>query len=365
MKTSSGVTVGACALAIAAWMTTGGRAGPLNPPAGPVSPTLKTLQEVEPRTAVQSLPGSTTASYVITQPGSYYLTGNIVRTPNKHGIQILADNVTIDLAGFSMLGNRPASGGGENAIDWAGGSRHGLVVRNGTLRDWPFYGLLGFGQEALLENLLVVNNFAGGLEAGSMHNSIVKDCRIVGNSEIGINLGSGGTVSGCVISGAFIGINAQDNTVISHCSIGVCSGQGITAGSAVITDCVIERITGDSSNGDGIRLNGAAVVKGCTVTGCSGIGIRLNGWATVQDNAVSSNGTGILARALGYPHNRIEGNNVSTNGVGIKIETAGNFVARNTASGNTTANYDIAAGNVVGAIQSSTTGAGPWDNFQF
>src|SRR3954470_21985484 len=101
MKTWSGAAVGACTLVLAGWLAAGGRAGPLNPPAGAVAPTMKTLQDVEPRTPIQSLSGSAAASYVITQPGSYYLTGNIVRTPNKHGIQVLADNVTIDLAGFT------------------------------------------------------------------------------------------------------------------------------------------------------------------------------------------------------------------------------------------------------------------------
>ena len=43
--------------------------GPLSPP-GPPAPTMKTLEQIEPRTPISSLP------YVITNGGSYYLTGN-------------------------------------------------------------------------------------------------------------------------------------------------------------------------------------------------------------------------------------------------------------------------------------------------
>jgi hypothetical protein len=47
--------------------------GPLSPP-GPPAPTMKTLEEIhdrtDPRTPISSLP------YVITNGGSYYLTGN-------------------------------------------------------------------------------------------------------------------------------------------------------------------------------------------------------------------------------------------------------------------------------------------------
>src|SRR5690606_25957259 len=63
-------------------------AGPVNPPAGPVAPTHKTLTEVEPRIAVNAAntPGASGAMYVISQPGSYYLTGNITSTGSGSAI---------------------------------------------------------------------------------------------------------------------------------------------------------------------------------------------------------------------------------------------------------------------------------------
>ena len=58
--------------------------GPLTPPGAPAA-TMKTLGLLEPRTAISN------ASYTISQPGSYYLTTNLVAT--GHGITISSDNV--------------------------------------------------------------------------------------------------------------------------------------------------------------------------------------------------------------------------------------------------------------------------------
>src|SRR5512141_2377001 len=71
--------------------------GSLTPPGAP-APTMKTLQQVEPRTDVLTLPSGGSAQYVISAPGSYYLTTNILGIPSasKVGILIQANNVTLD-----------------------------------------------------------------------------------------------------------------------------------------------------------------------------------------------------------------------------------------------------------------------------
>ncbi len=82
------------------------RAGPLDPPAGPVTPTYKTLTEVEPRVAINAAntPGNSTCIFRITQPGSYYVTGNITGVSGKNGLEIGASNVTVDLNGYAVTG---------------------------------------------------------------------------------------------------------------------------------------------------------------------------------------------------------------------------------------------------------------------
>ena len=88
-------------------------AGDLTPPAGPVAPTMKTLDEVEPRTAINltNTPGDADSVYRITASGSYYLTGNITDQADKSGIEIATSGVSIDLNGFALIGV-PGSGAG-------------------------------------------------------------------------------------------------------------------------------------------------------------------------------------------------------------------------------------------------------------
>jgi hypothetical protein len=73
-------------------------------PSGPPAPTMKKLDEIEPRTNLQAVPvppGVDTSNpdyhFIINQPGSYYLSGNLVVT-KTNGIQINAEGVTLDRA---------------------------------------------------------------------------------------------------------------------------------------------------------------------------------------------------------------------------------------------------------------------------
>ena len=72
--------------------------------------------------------------YVISQPGSYKLSGNLTASVNAFAIQIAANNVTLDLNGFTVqcsvqLGHSIACIG----TPLAGPGFHDLVVRNGMV----------------------------------------------------------------------------------------------------------------------------------------------------------------------------------------------------------------------------------------
>jgi formylglycine-generating enzyme required for sulfatase activity len=111
-------------------------AGNLNPPAAPTAGTMKPLDQIEPRTAVQSLLGSDSAVYVISQPGSYYLTCGITVTEAKHAISIVASNVSLDLCGFTITGAYESTDQNENpsydGIRIQSGLRN-IVIRNGII----------------------------------------------------------------------------------------------------------------------------------------------------------------------------------------------------------------------------------------
>jgi len=126
----SGVVLGIFLAVASGW------GGNLNPPAPPTAGTMKPLTDIEPRTAVQSLAGSTTAKYVIGQAGSYYLTGNITVTQAKHAISIEASNVSLDLSGFTITGayesTNPNEAPANDGIRVQPGLRD-IVIRNGII----------------------------------------------------------------------------------------------------------------------------------------------------------------------------------------------------------------------------------------
>jgi Right handed beta helix region len=100
----------------AAALVRSARAGDLNPPQGAISPTGRSLHDVEPRTPIQSLQGNSDFLYVITQPGSYFLTGDIPVPQGKRAIFVSAapGTVSIDGEGFRIYGI-----GGQGAVSCA------------------------------------------------------------------------------------------------------------------------------------------------------------------------------------------------------------------------------------------------------
>ncbi|MGH7133593.1 MAG: right-handed parallel beta-helix repeat-containing protein [Phycisphaerales bacterium] len=288
-------------LVSAAWLG----AGPLNPPAGSVSPSYKTLSEIEPRIAVNAAntPPGVDSLFKITQPGSYYLTGNIVGVAAKHGIDISVSGVTLDLNGFDVVGV-PGS------LDGVFGSNAptvNITVRNGSVRNWGGNGVNVFnaGSNTIVEGITAYQN--GGVGVFGGFGGIVTRCTAYANGGNGIHAGSATTVIGC---------SAFTNTG---------SGIAVGAGSTVM-QCATRFNT----------VDGIVAFRGCL--------IKDN---TCASNGVNAgNGAGIHVTDV---DNRIEGNNCTQADRGIDVDVGGNIIIGNTCSGNTT-DWDIAANNIYGPI---------------
>lgn len=141
-------------------------AGDLDPPAGPIAPTMKPLDAIEPRVCINELPGSPTAVHVISEPGVYYCTGDVVGEAGKSAIVIdLAsdsadDPVAIDLSGFTLRG-APGSSHGINLQDHGMARVERLQISGGAITGWGGAGLFCAGADDLTVADLVVTHNAG------------------------------------------------------------------------------------------------------------------------------------------------------------------------------------------------------------
>jgi parallel beta-helix repeat protein len=232
---------------------------------------------LEAATVITSLP------YTITAQGSYIINQNL--KASWHGIKVQANNVTIDLNGYSISGNNTSGGYG---IYMNG--RSNVEIRNGTIRNFGSHGIYeesSSGNSHRVVNVRVMNNKGNGiLLLGSNH--MVKDCTTSNNGGSGIY-----THVGCMISGntvydnGYEGISANSGSTVSGNTAYNNGRTGIYAnsGSTIIGN------TAYSNGGHGIYCNGGGVctVKNNTVSYNQWNGISLNGNSLVDGNTAYEN----------------------------------------------------------------------------
>lgn len=368
--------------------------GPLTPPGAP-APTMKTLDQVQPRTPIDaaSTPGDAGNLFRITAPGSYDLTAPVTGVTGRNGISIEANDVTIDLRGFTLGG----VGGSLDGIHVAAGFAR-LTVRHGTIAGWGGDGVDevdGGATDGVFEDVHATQNAGDGLRLGNR--VTVRACKVSDNSVFGLTVNGSATITGT---------NAADN-----------GRSGLLFGAGSALECVV------SSNGEaGIEcVDEPALITKCVAFGNSGtglkapdgaklaacisrdniFGIEVGSYSTVTDCTLKNNSTGIFAggscrivrntcegnwsagvRTLGN-RNLIDGNQTLNGGTGILTDpsSAHNLIRRNTSGGNSSNNYEIAADNrygpivditptgeaaVAGSSAADTTGTThPWANFAY
>lgn len=327
-------------------------AGPLNPPGGAVSSTYKTLSEVEPRIAINATntPGGVNSVYKITQRGSYYLTGNITVSTNAYAIEIAANDVTVDLNGFSVSTTTSVTHGiystGQNC-----------TLRNGTVRGFGGYGVELGGYGSTIEGV-TVDSCSNGIHAGSR--SLVSKCIARNNAAYGIYADSGTRVCDSSSSdNGTIGIYISSGGFAENCASTNNLGDGFaTSDGAVIREC-----SSYYNGGNGFGVTWGITITGCTANANGAYGFSFGSYCDIENNSARSNGLsaaisgGGFATTSGNIGSTVRNNSARQNEIGFKIDGTSNLIAGNAAAANAVSNYQIVAGNRVAQIVLLTTNA--------
>jgi hypothetical protein len=208
-------------------------------PSGTPGPTMKSLDQIEARTPISSLP------FVISSGGSYYVTKSLSVT-SGNAITIAASGVTLDLNGFEITSTESSP------------SHSGILISSGVANIRVMNGLIR-GNVTLSGNSFSGSGFANGILAtgSSPVNVTISNVSVSGCLSIGIDLLFAGLVESCNVNTiGGLGINAA--TVI-YSAANQCGTSGINA--ITVTGCSVSLTTGGD---DGIT---GETVTNCTATG--------------------------------------------------------------------------------------------------
>lgn len=270
---------------------------------------MKSLAEIDAKLERRTpLPAGPTS---ISTPGSYYLTGSFT-VGSGNGIVINADDVTLDLNGFTIASTAASpSGAGVNIA----GLRSNVTVRNGHIR----------GTTTVAGSTFTAGGFASGVAAGNTGNANLRASEIhcVGIGGNGIQL-----------------LGSARNLVAERCQVSVCSGTGIDAG--LVRECRV-----DSA--------GLTAVVGTTVADTMAVSVSTNPANYGISAAISVQGSygacsggpgistqGVIDRSYGF----------SPSGAGLSGGTVSHSV------GTSTSSFGVAATVAINCVGNSSSGVG-------
>jgi hypothetical protein len=314
-----------------------------------------------------------TLPYRIDTPGVYCVSGNLTGASGSAGISVTVSDVTIDLCGFTLTG----VSGSFDGIEVSSGLSN-ITITNGTLRNWDGAGVNALVEKVRLDRVNACENGGDGIRAGAY--SIITQCRAIDNGVRGILAMQGSTIDNCIVKGSSGhalqtgGGSCEIFNSICESNLGNGFFSNVSGNNFVNCTAVNNGLTGFTvgsggtmrgcsavGNGsDGIRGDGRSTIVDTTANGNGANGIQVYDQSTVRGCTVTANqDAGILANG---PRNRIEANHATDNTRGIDVDSTQNAVVKNSACGNTTTNYDIAAGNQVGPLTFDPAVAVPWAN---
>ena len=185
----------------------------------------------------------------ITTSGSYQLTSNIVSgSTTINAIEINADNVTLDLNGFSIIGPRTCTGdnatlvctnSGMTASGVVANGRKNIIVKNGITQ--------GFDTGVLLRNLTQRGNIVNNINSSQNEFGITLINGVISDSVANRNLDSGynnGLFGALFIKDSYASGNRTRSAFAFVCSNVMFTNNGSDS------DC--QRYTNESTCGNGL-----------------------------------------------------------------------------------------------------------------
>ena len=283
-------------------------------------------------TPISSLP------YTISQSGSYYVSANL--DGSSGGIDVAADNVTLDLMGFTLDGGGSIDDHGVDLTD-----RSNVSIQNGTIRR---FGRSGIAQNNIFPdhnrvlNVRVLDNGFTSSYVGIRligDSALITGCTAAGNTGVGIIAGRYASIKNSLArNNGDTGISASVDSIIVGNTAYSNSGTGIVGhGGSVL----IQNISHDNEEfgirGEGRNLIKDNVIHSNNLSNASILGgLRVGGKSRVVGNVLAnnkSNGIAVYSSGSILRENHVTGSNP---GNGIHFYSSGNYFRENTASDNGT-----------------------------
>jgi parallel beta-helix repeat protein len=286
------------------------------------------------------------AGTVISQPGHYVLTRNLLSTGATPGVEIAAPRVELDLNGFTIDAN------GNRGVLVSFGND--VKIRNGAITgadvgvEIPGLG----GGHAVIEDLRITGPSSAGIRAIGLETIAIRRVLVHLSTGDGIRIDGGGglvqtRIEGCQIervSGIGIAIVGARGIGVVDNLVGVVSGEGIRIDSATGGEIRGNRVTAAGGTG-GIAVVSARgmTIAANVVAECRSHGIRVGATSSeihLLENFSTLNGSGpgwgdgIRLEGLSAI---VDGNVVTgNNGLGLHLAASGGYhtLGRNRASGN-------------------------------
>jgi hypothetical protein len=223
----------------------------------------------------------------ISQPGSYRLSSNLtLPDANTTAIEITAENVTLDLNGFSIVGPTVCSGFPTVCTPTGDGvgvlsAQNYTAVRNGIVR--------GMGADGIR-----LNRPPG---TGASQGHQVSEVQVASNGGDGINIGGG------IVRASIVRRNG---------------GRGVVVEVGLITANLISQ-----NVSLGARIQGTGTVSANNVSDNGSCGISINSGLASGNNLLQNN-PGLCLNTAGYVGNTLIGNAVS-GGLNLGQNLCGSF----------------------------------------